>query len=73
MFDQRKIWWKFGQLAALLAVCFVAPMARAGTVATITGCYDCGVFDTPSLIFNNTSGGCIHQRPDGADRLPGRQ
>jgi hypothetical protein len=31
--------------------------ADAVTVATIGGCYDCGVFDTASLIFNNTSGG----------------
>ena len=29
------------------------------TVATISGCYDCGVFDTPSLIFNNTTGGTL--------------
>jgi hypothetical protein len=34
-----------------------ATPAGATTIATIGGCYDCGVFDTPSLIFNNTSGG----------------
>src|SRR5471032_1410633 len=34
--------------------------ANAGTtVVTISGCYDCGVFDTPSLIFNNTTGGTL--------------
>jgi hypothetical protein len=26
-------------------------------VSTIDGCYDCGVYDTPSLTFHNTSGG----------------
>ncbi len=29
------------------------------TVATIGGCYDCGVYDTASLIFNNTTGGTL--------------
>jgi len=33
--------------------------ANATTVATISGCYDCGVFDTASLIFNNTTGGTL--------------
>ena len=33
--------------------------ANATTVATVSGCYDCGVFDTASLIFNNTTGGTL--------------
>ena len=33
--------------------------AHATTVATVSGCYDCGVFDTASLIFNNTTGGTL--------------
>jgi hypothetical protein len=43
--------------AALLTA---PPAAQATTVATISGCYDCGSgngFDTPSLIFNNSTGG----------------
>ena len=35
----------------------MAAPASATTVATISGCYDCFVFDTPSLQINNTSGG----------------
>ncbi len=44
-----------------LAACALAAItsARATTVATISGCYDCGVFDTASLIFNNTTGGSL--------------
>jgi hypothetical protein len=45
-------------LAGAAALAAIASGAHATTtVATISGCYDCGVFDTPSLIFNNTSGG----------------
>ncbi|MEO8922236.1 MAG: PEP-CTERM sorting domain-containing protein [Caldimonas sp.] len=33
--------------------------ASAVTVATIGGCYDCGEFDTASLIFDNTTGGTL--------------
>ncbi len=47
-----------GAAGALLAAVAAAP-ASATTVATISGCYDCGVFDTPSLIFNNTTGGTL--------------
>jgi hypothetical protein len=38
-----------------------ASSAQAGltTVATISGCYDCGVYDTPSLVFHNISGGTL--------------
>src|SRR5580698_8852936 len=35
------------------------PTTTSTTVATISGCYDCGVFDTASLIFNNTTGGTL--------------
>jgi hypothetical protein len=51
-----------------LAACGLAVMTSANatpttttstTVATISGCYDCGVFDTASLIFNNTTGGTL--------------
>ncbi len=45
-------------VAALAGVFFITS-ARANVVATIDGCYDCGVFDTPSLIFQNTSGGLL--------------
>lgn len=45
--------------AAALALAAVSGGAHATTVATISGCYDCGVFDTPSLIFNNTTGGTL--------------
>jgi hypothetical protein len=45
-------------MAAIGSLAPVAP-AQAVTVATISGCYDCGVFDTPSLIFNNTTGGTL--------------
>ena len=49
-------------LAALglgVACTLAVTPANATTVATISGCYDCGVFDTPSLIFNNTTGGTL--------------
>jgi len=45
-------------VAAVIALVGVTP-ASATTVATIGGCYDCGVYDTPSLIFNNTTGGTL--------------
>ena len=51
----------FARAAGIAFVClspFIAmSSADAVTVATIGGCYDCGVFDTPSLFFNNSSGG----------------
>ena len=43
-------------LAAVIALAVATP-AHADTVATISGCYNCPVFDTPSLVFNNTTGG----------------
>ena len=46
-------------VAATVAAIAVASGAAAKTVATISGCYDCGVYDTPSLIFNNTTGGTL--------------
>ncbi len=46
-------------LACMVGLVAFAPAANATTVATISGCYDCGVFDTPSLIFNNTTGGTL--------------
>ena len=45
--------------ALSLGVMTLLSPASATTVATISGCYDCGVFDTPSLIFNNTTGGTL--------------
>lgn len=45
-------------IALLLAGGFFAS-ANATVVATIGGCYDCGVYDTPSLIFNNSTGGTL--------------
>lgn len=47
-----------GALAITGALAF-APYAHATVVATISGCYDCGTYDTPSLIFHNTSGGTL--------------
>jgi hypothetical protein len=38
------------------ALLMFAPTANADVVATIGGCYDCGVFDTASLIFNIPTG-----------------
>jgi hypothetical protein len=46
-------------LGAAGAVAMVTPAHADTVVATISGCYDCGVFDTPSLIFNNTTGGTL--------------
>jgi PEP-CTERM motif-containing protein len=46
-------------LAAVGALATATPATADTTVATISGCYDCGVFDTPSLIFNNTTGGTL--------------
>jgi hypothetical protein len=47
-------------VAVVIALVGVTPAsANVVTVATIGGCYDCGVFDTPSLIFNNTTGGTL--------------
>ncbi len=51
----RSLIW--GAVAFLSAT--LASAAGATTVATISGCYDCGVFDTPSLVFNNTTGGTL--------------
>jgi hypothetical protein len=31
--------------------------AQIAALSLARGCYDCGVFDTPSLVFHNTSGG----------------
>lgn len=50
--------------AALVSVGTLAVVAPAQAttqteVATISGCYDCGVYDTPSLIINNTTGGSL--------------
>jgi hypothetical protein len=39
-------------LAGAAAAIAVASGAHATTVATISGCYDCVVFDTPSLVIN---------------------
>ena len=47
-------------VAAAAALGLAASSANATTVATISGCYDCGVFDTASLIFNNTTGGTLN-------------
>lgn len=48
------------RLAALIASLTAAGAARADTiVATIDGCYDCRIGDSPSLIFHNTSGGTL--------------
>ncbi|HZV93064.1 MAG TPA: PEP-CTERM sorting domain-containing protein [Caldimonas sp.] len=45
---------------ALGAAALLSPVtASAVTVATIGGCYDCGVYDTASLIFDNTTGGTL--------------
>lgn len=47
-------------VAAVIALVGVTPAkCQTTTVATIGGCYDCGVFDTPSLIFNNSTGGTL--------------
>lgn len=43
--------------AGALAVLALSLSAHATTVATIDGCYDCVVYDTPTLTFHNTSGG----------------
>ena len=51
---------KYVSVAALAAAgaLTLGSAANAGTVvSTIDGCYDCGVYDTPSLTFHNTSGG----------------
>jgi len=46
------------KLLTLVAGLTAAGAANAGTiVATIDGCYDCVVYDTPTLTFHNTSGG----------------
>jgi len=46
------------QLASAAAAAALAIMSQssAAHVASIDGCYDCVVYDTPSLIFHNTSG-----------------
>lgn len=48
-----------GMLGALTMSMFFATQSWATPVASVSGCYDCGVFDTPSLIFNNTTGGTL--------------
>ncbi|MBV8123766.1 MAG: PEP-CTERM sorting domain-containing protein [Burkholderiaceae bacterium] len=48
------------RLLACLASFMLPAVCHATEVATISGCYDCGVFDTPSLIFNNTTGGTLN-------------
>ncbi len=55
---------RLGSRIAALALTLGVSMAGLGsahatTVATVSGCYDCGVFDTASLIFNNTTGGTL--------------
>jgi hypothetical protein len=45
-------------MSALAALAILTPVsAHATTIATIDGCYDCAVYDTPTLTFHNTSGG----------------
>ena len=45
-------------IPAVALIPFIASTpANATTVATIDGCYDCVVYDTPNLTFENTSGG----------------
>jgi hypothetical protein len=44
-------------LAAAGALALSAQAQAKTVVSTIDGCYDCGVYDTPSLTFHNTSGG----------------
>ncbi len=50
------------QIASTLALAAVsATGARADTkVATISGCYDCAVYDTPTLVINNNTGGSMN-------------
>jgi hypothetical protein len=47
-------------LTALLLVCgaSLSPSALAGPtiISTLTGCYDCAVYDTPTLEISNTTG-----------------
>jgi len=43
--------------AALCGVVGMVQPANATLVSTIDGCYDCVVYDTPSLMFNNTTSG----------------
>ena len=52
----------FGAAVAVAAVFVLGtamPAHADSPVATISGCYDCLAFDTPSLIFNNTTGGSL--------------
>jgi hypothetical protein len=50
----------FGGLLVAGALSFgAATPASATTVATIDGCYDCVVFDTPTLIIHNSTGGVM--------------
>jgi len=57
----RHIFGSFAAAIVMTAVGILATVtpANATTVATISGCYDCGVFDTASLIVNNTTGGTL--------------
>jgi hypothetical protein len=44
---------------AVIGLMGIPQNADATIVATIDGCYDCIVYDTPSLTFHNTSGGAF--------------
>jgi len=44
-------------IAGAMAVLALSQSVQATTIATIDGCYDCVVYDTPTLTFHNTSGG----------------
>ena len=46
------------ELASAAAAAALMIMSQSSTahIASIDGCYDCGVYDTPSLTFHNTSG-----------------
>jgi hypothetical protein len=62
----RSVHWELQMAKSLLlssiaiaAALAFTPSAYATTVATISGCYDCVVGDTPTLIINNTTGGIL--------------
>ena len=42
---------------ALVPFVAAAPASALTLVSTIDGCYDCVAYDTPSLMFNNTTSG----------------
>ena len=54
-----KLFW--GALVLSVSALMAAGGAQANPVqvASINGCYDCGIFDTPSLVFNNSTGGTL--------------